>query len=48
VIMKLTGHKTFSMFTRHNTMDQAAVKDTMVKLEKIFAKADEPTAAIVL
>jgi integrase len=48
VIMKLTGHKTLSMFTRYNTVDQADAKDAMEKLEGYFAKTEEPTAAIVL
>jgi integrase len=48
VIMKLTGHKTLSMFTRYNTVDQADAKDAMEKLESYFAKRDEPTATIVL
>ena len=48
VIMKLTGHKTLSMFTRYNTVDQADAKDAMEKLENYFAKTEEPTAAIVL
>ncbi len=48
VIMKLTGHKTLSMFTRYNTVDQADAKEAMEKLESYFARRDEPTAAIVL
>lgn len=48
VIMKLTGHKTLSMFTRYNTVDQADAKEAMQQLESFFSKKDEPTAAIVL
>jgi hypothetical protein len=46
--MKLTGHKTLSMFTRYNTVDQADAKDAMEKLQSYFDKTEEPTAAIVL
>jgi len=45
--MKLTGHRTLSMFTRYNTVDQADAKDAMEKLESYFGKIEEPTAAIV-
>lgn len=48
VIMKLTGHRTLSMFTRYNTVDQADAKDAMKKLESYFGRTEEPTAAIVL
>ena len=48
VIMRLTGHKTLSMFTRYNTVDQADAKDAMQRLDSFFSKEDEPTAAIVL
>jgi integrase len=48
VIMKLTGHKTHSMFTRYNTVDQADAKDAIEKLESYFNRTEEPIAAIVL
>ncbi|MGD0626082.1 MAG: site-specific integrase [Thermodesulfobacteriota bacterium] len=48
VIMKLTGHKTLSMFTRYNTVDQADAKDAMEKLDSLFNKEEQPSAAIVL
>jgi integrase len=48
VIMKLTGHKTLSMFTRYNTVDQADAREALQRMERYFAKKDEPTAAIVL
>jgi integrase len=48
VIMKLTGHKTLSMFTRYNTVDQADAKDAMEKLDSHYAKEGTPSAAIVL
>jgi len=48
VIMKLTGHKTLSMFTRYNTVDQADAKDAMEKLDSHYAKEETPSAAIVL
>ena len=48
VIMKLTGHKTLSMFTRYNTVDQADAKDAMEKLDSLYSKEEQPSAAIVL
>jgi integrase len=48
VIMKLTGHKTLSMFTRYNTVDQADAKEAMRRLDSYFEGTNEPTAAIVL
>jgi integrase len=48
VIMKLTGHKTLSMFTRYNTVDEADAREAMRRLESYFGEAEEPTAAIVL
>jgi putative RecB family exonuclease len=36
VIMKLTGHKTLSMFTRYNTVDQADAKEAMQRLDDYF------------
>ena len=35
--MKLTGHKTLSMFARYNTVDQADAMDAMDKLESHYA-----------
>ena len=46
--MKLTGHKTLSMFTRYNTVDQADAKEAMRQLDSYFEGTNEPTAAIVL
>jgi hypothetical protein len=46
--MKLTGHKTLSMFTRYNTVDQADAKEAMRRLDRYFGGINEPTAAIVL
>ena len=34
--MKLTGHKTLSMFTRYNTVDQADAKEAMQRLDDYF------------
>ncbi len=48
VIMKLTGHKTLSMFTRYNTVDQADAKEAMEKLDSHYAKEGQTSAAIVL
>jgi integrase len=48
VIMKLTGHKTLSMFTRYNTVDQADAKEAMEKLDSHYAKEGQASAAIVL
>jgi hypothetical protein len=46
--MKLTGHKTLSMFTRYNTVDLADDKEAMQRLDSHSCRKDEPTAAIVL
>jgi hypothetical protein len=46
--MRLTGHKTLSMFTRYNTVDQADAKEAMQRLDSYFSRVEEPTAAIVL
>jgi integrase len=48
VIMKLTGQKTLSMFTRYNTVDQADAREAMQRLDSYFSRKDESTAAIVL
>jgi len=46
--MKLSGHKTFSMFAQYNTVGQAGAKEAMEKLESPYAKEDRSSAAIVL
>jgi integrase len=48
VIMKLTGHKTLSMFTRYNSVDEADAREAMQRLNSFFSVSDHPTAAIVL
>ena len=48
VIMKLTGHKTLSMFTRYNTVDQADAREAVNRLDDFLARGDDSTAAIVL
>jgi len=48
VIMKLTGHKTLSMFTRYNTVDQADAKDAMEKMDSLYGNEGQESAAIVL
>ncbi len=40
VIMKLIGHKTLSMFTRYNTVDQADAKEAMERLEDFYGRND--------
>jgi len=37
VIMKLTGHKTFSMFNRYNTVDQDDAIMAMQKLNRLLS-----------
>ena len=43
VIMKLTGHKTLSMFNRYNTVDQDDALEAMRKLDLLLVqqKSDE-------
>jgi hypothetical protein len=36
VMMKLTGHKSLSRFTRYNTVDQADAKEAMQRLDDYF------------
>jgi len=37
VIMKLTGHKTLSIFTRYNTVDQADAREAVNRLDDFLA-----------
>jgi integrase len=48
VIMKLTGHKTPSMFQRYNTVDLADAKDAYQKLEEMLRQGQEHQANKVL
>ncbi len=41
VIMKLTGHKTISMFQRYNTVDQDDAKTAMERLDDFIRRNDE-------
>jgi integrase len=41
VIMKLTGHKTPSLFQRYNTVDLAGAKDAYQKLEQLLLQGQE-------
>jgi hypothetical protein len=38
VVMKLTGHKTLSMFNRYNTVDQDDALEAMRKLDVLLIK----------
>ncbi len=38
VIMKLTGHKTLSMFARYNTVDQDDAVSALKNLDRFLAK----------
>jgi integrase len=40
VIMKVTGHKTFSMFTRYDTVDISDAQDAVRKLDKFLENMD--------
>jgi integrase len=40
VIMKVTGHKTFSMFTRYDTVDVSDAQDAVRKLDKFLENTD--------
>ncbi len=41
VIMRLTGHKTLSMFQRYNTVDLADAKEAYHKLEEMLRQGQE-------
>ena len=48
VIMKITGHKTPSMFQRYNTVDLADAKEAYQKLEGLLREGQEHRAKKVL
>ncbi|RPJ38705.1 MAG: site-specific integrase, partial [Deltaproteobacteria bacterium] len=49
VIMKPTGHKTLSMFTRYNSVDEDDAKQALKMMDRHFAKAkQQETTAIPL
>jgi integrase len=47
VIMKLTGHKTLSMFQRYNHVDEADAREAMRKLEGFLGASKEGAEGIV-
>ncbi len=49
VIMKLTGHKTLSMFTRYNSVDEDDARQALRLMELHFGSGEKhPTTAILL
>jgi integrase len=48
VIMKLTGHKTLSMFTRYDSVEPRDAQDALKKLDALLKDAEDDTAAILL
>jgi len=48
VIMKLTGHKTLSMFARYNSVDDADARQALQLMEGYFGNADRGTTANLL
>ena len=47
VIMKLTGHKTLSMFTRYNSVDETDARQALQLMEGYFENAQRTTANLL-